>query len=71
MTVFAGILLLLNALFNVACWPTFLGRVARDVRARDERGRPTRFLRVHQVLVAIAMVLAAASAVAGVWLLVS
>lgn len=70
MTVFAGILLLLNAAFNVFCWPTFLKRVARDARARDEHGRPTRFLRVHQVLVAIAMVLAAASAVAGVWLLV-
>ncbi len=71
MTVFAGILLLLNAAFNVACWPTFLTRVARDARARDEQGRPTRFLRVHQVLVGTAMLLAAASAVAGVWLLVS
>ncbi|AYF98607.1 SCO4848 family membrane protein [Protaetiibacter intestinalis] len=71
MTVFAGILLLANALFNVVTWPTFLKRVARDERARDAAGRPTRFLRVHQVLVGIAMVLAAASAVVGVWVLVA
>lgn len=71
MTVLAGVLLILNALFNVASWPTFLKRVARDERARDAAGRPTRFLRVHQVLVVIALVLAAASAVAGVWVLVA
>lgn len=70
MTLTAGILLLANAAFHVLAWPTFLRRVARDPRARDEAGRATRFLRVHQVLVAIAMLLAAASAVFGVWLLV-
>lgn len=71
MTVALGILLLLNAAFNVFTWPTFLKRVARDPRARDAEGRPTRFLRVHQVLVAVALVLAAASAVLGVWVLVA
>ena len=71
MTVALGILLLLNAAFNVFTWPTFLKRVARDPRARDEAGRPTRFLRVHQVLVVVAMLLAAASAVVGVWVLVA
>ncbi|PZQ92011.1 MAG: hypothetical protein DI534_03480 [Leifsonia xyli] len=71
MTVLAGILLLTGAFFNVATWPTFLKRVARDTRARDAAGRATRFLRVHQVLVAIAMVLAAASATVGVWVLVA
>jgi len=70
-TVALGILLLLNAAFNVFTWPTFLKRVARDPRARDEAGRPTRFLRVHQVLVVVAMLLAAASAVVGVWVLVA
>lgn len=71
MTVLAGILLILNALFNVATWPTFLKRVARDDRARDAAGRATRFLRVHQVLVGTAMGVAAVSAVTGVWVLVA
>jgi len=70
-TVALGILLLLNAAFNVFTWPTFLKRVARDPRARDAEGRPTRFLRVHQVLVVVALALAAASAVLGVWVLVA
>ena len=71
MTVALGILLFTNAAFNIVTWPTFLKRVARDPRARDEAGQPTRFLRVHQVLVAIALLLAALSAVAGVWVLVA
>ena len=71
MTIALGIVLLVNAAFNVLTWPTFLKRVARDPRARDEAGRPTRFLRVHQVLVVIALVLAAMSAVFGVWVLVA
>ncbi|MCS0500450.1 SCO4848 family membrane protein [Protaetiibacter mangrovi] len=71
MIVALGILLLVSAVFNVLTWPTFLKRVARDPRAHDEAGRPTRFLRVHQALVAVAMLLAAASAVLGVWALVA
>ena len=55
-------LLLANAAFNVLAWPTFLRRVARDDRARDESGRPTTFLIVHAVLVGIALALAVASA---------
>ena len=63
-------ILFANALFNVFAWPTFLRRVAKDPRARDAAGRATPFLRVHVVLVTIALVLAAASAVCGVLLLV-
>jgi ABC-type microcin C transport system permease subunit YejE len=63
-------LLLLNAVFNVVTWPTFLKRVGADPRARDAEGRATRFLTVHRVLVAIAMVLAAASAIVGVYVAV-
>lgn len=70
MTIALGIVLLLNAAFNVFTWPTFLKRVSRDQRARDEAGRATKFLRVHQVLVVVALVLAAVSAVFGVWVLV-
>ena len=64
-------LLLVGAAFNILTWPTFLRRVARDPRARDADGRPTRFLTVHVVLVVIAMVLAAAFVVAAIVALVA
>ncbi len=70
MTVLAGILLLLNALFNAIVWPQFFKRVAADPRARDESGATTKFYRVHAVLIAIALVIAAVSAVAGIALLI-
>ncbi|HEY0260604.1 MAG TPA: hypothetical protein VGC18_12225 [Lacisediminihabitans sp.] len=66
MNVVVGLLLLLNAVFNALTWPTFYRRVAKDPRARDAAGRPTRFLTVHLVLVVAALVIALASAVAGV-----
>lgn len=69
MTVFAAILLLLNALYNAVVWPRFWKRVAQDPRARDEQGKPTRFLTVHAVLIGIALLIAAVSAVAGIMLL--
>ena len=71
MTIALAVILLLNAVFNAVAWPQFLKRVMRDPRARDEAGRATAFLRVHVVLVTIALVLAAGSAVAGVWALVA
>lgn len=64
-----AVLLLVNAAFNVLVWPRFYGRIAKDPRARDEQGRPTRFLTVHAVLIGAALVLAAISAVAGLWAL--
>lgn len=69
MVVFAGILLLLNAAYNVLVWPRFWTRVAADPRARDEQGRPTKFLTVHAVLISVALLIAAVSAVAGVLVL--
>lgn len=71
MTVFAAIVLFLNALFNVVAWPRFFGRVRSDPRARDSSGRATPFLVVHAVLLGVALLLAAVSAVAGVLLLVA
>ncbi|SJN10179.1 putative integral membrane protein [Leucobacter sp. 7(1)] len=70
MLVFAGILLLINAAYNVIVWPQFWKRVAKDPRARDEQGRATRFLTVHAVLIGIALLIAVASAIAGVIALV-
>jgi hypothetical protein len=61
--VLAVILLLANALFNVIVWPRFYPRIAADPRARDAEGRRTAFYTVHVVLIALALVLAAASAV--------
>lgn len=69
MTVFAAIVLFLNALFNVFAWPRFFTRVRLDARARDAAGKATPFLIVHAVLLGAALLLAALSAVAGVLLL--
>ncbi|MGM1028795.1 MAG: SCO4848 family membrane protein [Actinomycetota bacterium] len=66
-----AVLLLVGAAFSVVVWPAFLRRVAADPRARDAAGKPTRFLTVHLTLVAIAVVIAIAQAVAGIWWLVS
>ena len=71
MTVFAAIVLFLNAVFNVIAWPRFFARVRNDRRARDAAGRATPFLVVHGVLLGVALLLAALSAVAGVLLLVA
>jgi hypothetical protein len=71
MTVFAAVVLLLNALFNVVAWPRFFQRVRRDARARDAAGRATPFLVVHAVLLGVALLLAALSLVAGILLLVA
>ena len=65
-SILAGILLLVNAVYNFVVWPQFWKRVAADPRARDEAGRPTKFYTVHRVLISIALVIAAASAIAGV-----
>lgn len=61
-----AVLLFLNALFNVVVWPQFYRRIAKDPRARDANGKATAFLTVHVVLIAIALVLAVVSVVAGI-----
>jgi hypothetical protein len=61
-----AVLLFLNAAFNALVWPQFYKRVARDPRARDEHGKATAFLKVHAVLIAIALVLALVSAITGI-----
>lgn len=66
-----AILLFVNAAFNVVVWPRFYVRVAKDPRARDAKGKPTPFLVVHTVLIALALLIALASIIAGVAALVS
>ncbi len=57
--------LIVAGLWSLAVWPQFLRRVLKDPRARDGNGRATRFLSVHIVLVAISLVLGAATAAIG------
>ena len=66
MTTALCVLRILNGVFNIAVWPTFFRRVARDPRARDSAGRPTAFFTVHLVIVIVALTLAAVSLLAGV-----
>jgi hypothetical protein len=66
MNVLLAVLLILNGVFNIAVWPTFFRRVARDPRARTADGKATPFFTVHLVIVSIALVLAAVSLVFGV-----
>jgi hypothetical protein len=63
---FLAILLISNAVFNIVVWPRFYGRIAKDARARDAAGRPTRFLIVHAVLIGIALLLGVISLIAGI-----
>jgi hypothetical protein len=69
-TIALCVFLLLNAVFNVVTWPRFLKRVTSDPRARDQDGRATTFLKVHIVLVVIALVLATASTLLAISVLV-
>lgn len=70
MTPLLATLLLVNAAFNALVWPTFYRRVARDPRSKDAAGKPTRFLIVHTVLIAVALTIALASALAAIAALV-
>jgi hypothetical protein len=66
-------LLLINAVFNLVVWPQFYRRISRDSRARDSAGKATAFLRVHVILITIALLIAAVSilgavlSLIGVW----
>lgn len=61
-----GVLLCINAAFNALVWPQFFKRVVADPRARDEQGKATKFLTVHVYLIAVALVLALVSLIAGI-----
>lgn len=65
-----SIVLLIAALWNLVVWPQFLRRVFKDPRARDARGKATKFLTVHVVLVTISLVLAMGVGLVGVLSLV-
>jgi hypothetical protein len=66
----ASIILLVNGVFNFVVWPPFYRRTAADPRARDAAGKPTRFLKVHAILIGTALLLAIVSLVIGILTLV-
>ncbi|MCW1249264.1 hypothetical protein ODZ83_03500 [Acaricomes phytoseiuli] len=61
-----SLVLILAGVWSLIVWPPFLRRVLKDPRARDEEGRPTRFLTVHLMLVSTSMILGLATAVIGI-----
>lgn len=61
-----SIVLIVAGVWTLVVWPPFLRRVFMDPRARDDRGAPTRFLKVHFMLVTTSMVLGAATLVIGI-----
>ena len=63
---FAALILVIAGAWSLVVWPQFLRRVMKDSRARDSAGKATKFLTVHVVLVAVSMVLGAATAVIGI-----
>ena len=63
---FAALILVIAGVWSLVVWPQFLRRVMKDSRARDAAGKATKFLTVHVVLVAVSMVLGAATAVIGI-----
>ena len=65
MIVALAIILILNGIFNIAVWPTFFRRVARDPRARTAEGKAAPFLVVHAVIVSVALALAVVSIIVG------
>jgi hypothetical protein len=70
MLVALAVALFVNAAYNVIVWPRFLGRIAKDPRARAADGSRTTFYRVHVILITIALVIAVVSAILGVVALV-
>ncbi len=61
-----SIVLIVAGAWSLIVWPQFLRRVMADSRARDAKGKATKFLRVHVVLVTISMVFGLATAVIGI-----
>lgn len=61
-----SIVLVVAGLWTLIVWPPFLRRVLKDPRSKDENGAPTRFLKVHFMLVTTSMILGAATLVIGI-----
>ncbi|NJC21782.1 hypothetical protein BJ994_000858 [Arthrobacter pigmenti] len=61
-----SIVLVVSGLWTLIVWPPFLRRILKDPRSRNEHGAPTRFLKVHFMLITTSMILGAATLVIGI-----
>ncbi|MHA7141720.1 MULTISPECIES: SCO4848 family membrane protein [unclassified Arthrobacter] len=66
-----ALILILSGVWTLIVWPPFLRRIFKDPRSKDERGAPTRFLKVHFMLISTSMILGLATLVIGIRTLVS
>ena len=63
---FLAWVLVISGFWSLVVWPQFRRRGMKDPRARDDAGKATKFLTVHIVLVAVSMILGAATAGIGI-----
>ncbi|MGZ5422117.1 MAG: SCO4848 family membrane protein [Aeromicrobium sp.] len=61
-----SLVLIVTALWNLLIWPQFFKRIVTDDRARDSAGKPTKFLKVHAVLIGVSLSLGLAVGVLGI-----
>lgn len=61
-----SLVLIVTALWNLLIWPQFFKRIVKDDRARDSVGKPTKFLKVHAVLIGVSLCLGLAVGVLGI-----
>ncbi|GAA1119978.1 SCO4848 family membrane protein [Arthrobacter flavus] len=66
-----ALILILSGVWTLIVWPPFLRRIFKDPRSKDEQGAPTRFLKVHFMLISTSMILGLATLVIGIRTLVS
>lgn len=65
-----SLLLLVAGLWNIAIWPQFWRRIAKDDRARTADGAATTFYRVHAVIIGLSFALGLAVLLLGILTLV-
>jgi hypothetical protein len=61
-----SLVLIVTALWNLLIWPQFFKRIVKDDRSRDSAGKPTKFLKVHAVLIGVSLSLGLAVGVLGI-----
>lgn len=61
-----SVLLLIAGLWNIAIWPQFWRRIAKDDRARTADGATTTFYRVHAVIIGLSFALGLAVLLLGI-----
>ena len=61
-----SLLLLVAGLWNIAIWPQFWRRVAKDDRAHTADGATTTFWRVHAVIIGLSFAFGVAVTVLGI-----